>query len=270
MTSQCCEYCGKKYVRKQSYIKHVLLCEILRKSKHEVKCYKEENYEIPSARELYNVVQELVLKCDKMEKEMCEMRQYINKKKKKVDISEWLNKNNIMGSNKSVLDWVQNWKVDEEVMMEVLSSSSIIDTFQHLLKLQISTDNQSQSSTDAEPLASEFVPPIYGCSQTPNSLYIYELGSGEEEEERFLLWKKCDNDDFSKIVKYIHKKIVNTIITWSIRNEREIATNVKTDDMYSKIMLKTMNVDLNSSAFVNKIKTTFYQLLKNDTPVESI
>ena len=45
----------------------VILCELNSKSKHVLQCEKEED-ELPTMRQLYTIIEELALKCNKMEK----------------------------------------------------------------------------------------------------------------------------------------------------------------------------------------------------------
>jgi hypothetical protein len=60
--NQCCPHCDKKYTRKSSYTRHVILCEVLHQTKREKKCAEEETTDIPTTRQLYNIIQELAIK----------------------------------------------------------------------------------------------------------------------------------------------------------------------------------------------------------------
>ena len=89
--SNSCVYCGKCYTRKTTCDKHILLCEVTYKSKRLKLCEEEETTNVPSVLQLYNIIQEMALKQQKMEEKMEEMQKWIDKKKKKLNVLHWLN-----------------------------------------------------------------------------------------------------------------------------------------------------------------------------------
>ena len=86
-----CALCKKGYTRKGSLDKHIVLCEFKSKSKLELQVAVEEASDKPTYDQLVQIVQELSIKYVKMEEKMMEMQQYIDRKKKKVDVISWLN-----------------------------------------------------------------------------------------------------------------------------------------------------------------------------------
>jgi len=94
-----CGFCNKNYKIKKSYEKHFMLCSIINKSVTERKAENEEYENIPSMREMYNMIQILILKNDKLEKQVEKMYTWIHKNKKKINVIDWLNENYNLSEN---------------------------------------------------------------------------------------------------------------------------------------------------------------------------
>ena len=95
-TSTCtsyCSFCGKGYKTRNRLEKHATLCEIIHKTKNNKKIVIEEEDEIPSQRRLYQLLLELGQKYNRLEEKVEEMRVWVDKKKKKINVIEWLNTN---------------------------------------------------------------------------------------------------------------------------------------------------------------------------------
>ena len=87
-----CKYCNKSYKQKFNYDQHVLVCDYFFKSK------KEKDYEldimdekIPSSREMYALMKHMMLKIDKLEKEVSKFKQ-VQKTTTTINVLDWLNK----------------------------------------------------------------------------------------------------------------------------------------------------------------------------------
>ena len=89
----CCNVCNKEYTRKSSLDKHKILCDFKMKTKREHQIEIEELADIPNHYQLVKIVQELTLKMIKMEEQMEEMKFWVDKKKRKVNVVVWLNTN---------------------------------------------------------------------------------------------------------------------------------------------------------------------------------
>ena len=65
-----CHYCDKKYTRKMYYDRHIICCQMIHLSKREKHIQLEEDYDTPSIRDLYLIIQELSNKCLTFEKKI--------------------------------------------------------------------------------------------------------------------------------------------------------------------------------------------------------
>ena len=99
-----CLVCKKEYSRKSSLDKHRLLCDYKTKTKSELIVEEEEIGDKPSYDQLVKIVQEMSIKYAKMETKVDEMQQWINRRKKKLDIVGWLNEN--INASIGFLEWI--------------------------------------------------------------------------------------------------------------------------------------------------------------------
>ena len=120
-----CSICDKKYTRKSSLEKHKILCDFQNRSKREKEIINEETNDIPTYIELVKIVQELALKNEKLQEKMEKVEKWIEYKKKKINIVDWLNNNRI--PNKSFDEWIININVDI-TDIEYLMENTIFQT----------------------------------------------------------------------------------------------------------------------------------------------
>jgi len=247
-----CDYCGKKYTRKTSYTRHIILCEIIHKNKREKICEDEESTDIPSSRQLYNIVQELTLKCNRMEEKMGEMQIWVEKKKKKLNVIEWLNAN--IKPVISIQKWTNTIQIKEE-HIEKLMNDNITEIVSEILTSNCSIQSNEQY---------HFYP-IYCFSQKSNLFYVYEE-SGESRENSECIWKQMSQQEISFILNSIIRKMLISLSCWFQENENKINQSEKLQLQYSKTVSKVVSVNFNqeSSQVLNKIKSNFYNYLKSD------
>ena len=155
----CC-LCRKEYTRKGSLEKHSVLCEIKSKSKLELQVAVEEASDKPTYDQLVQIVQELSIKYIKMEEKQNEMQQYIDRKKKKMNVVAWLNIN--VNPTVGFLEWVaMNVTVVPQHFLQLLKPEiTIFECLQEVFEYNLFKDN--------------FVCPIKCFAQKNGIFYIYE------------------------------------------------------------------------------------------------
>jgi hypothetical protein len=220
-----CINCHKKYARKSSFDKHLVLCDFINTNKRGRRLIIEEEDDIPTYHQLVKIVQELSLKYSKLDTKMDEMQKWVDKKKKKIDIITWLNSNALKVEYD---EWYKNINV------------SIDSSFEHNISqifLEILQENLAIKS-------------IYCFNQKQHIFYMCEHG-----------WRKLLPDDFMRLLKNIQFKLMRKLGEWkdTIPN---YDNNDKMVELYNKTMYKllTYNEDVN----INKIKTGLYNYLKID------
>jgi hypothetical protein len=245
-----CQYCRKQYTRKSSYSRHIILCEIFYENKtnkapttREKICEEEESSNLPSTKQLYKIIQELATKYKNMEEKMNDMQKWVDKKKRKIKVIQWLNVN--IKPNVSIQTWMQNLQATEEDV-EILIEQNMTKTISSILNKKLKDDQDKKC-----------VNPLYCVSQKTNLFYCYI-----SDEEK---WKQFSTDEFINMLKRIHSKILNALCEWYDKNIDRINQSDKMQLLYNKTMIKLMSANFTQDAqILSKIRSELYQHLKVD------
>jgi hypothetical protein len=155
-----CGYCSKSFTRKSYYDRHVLVCELLIKSTKERNLATEENQDTPTVRKLYEIIMEMTLKYQKMEKKVEELSKYIENKKRKLNIVDWLNANyKNVGERFDI--WYKTIKVERK-HLETIFTRDYVNGVLHVLKDHLETYIKN----------GEMEIPIRAYDEKDNILYI--------------------------------------------------------------------------------------------------
>jgi hypothetical protein len=254
-----CVYCGKSYTRKSSCDKHAIICEMTYKSKRLKSCEEEETTNIPSTLQLYNIIQELAFKQQKMEEKMDEMQKWIDKKKKKLNVIHWLNTQFAPPANFEPR--TRAFVVIQEDIT-VLIEQNFAQTVSNILKRNL---NPPKDGLVKEPIA---------CFTEKSSIfYIYKPKQDQQKEQQKEQqqdqqkeneWTKMTPDEFVFILRVIHSKLLNALCTWRDINSERIKYNDKFADLYNKTVIKLMGADFNQESTLSKIRAPLYNYLKGD------
>lgn len=245
--TQSCHCCGKTYTRKTSYEKHVILCEVLYKTKREKKCEEEESTDIPNTKQLYNIIQELAIKYQAIEQKMNDMQKWVETKKRKLNVIQWLNANVLIDSTTGITiqNWIQTIQVNEE-HIEILIEGNMFQTLSAILRHHLTKDKKASKST-----------PFYCLTQKANLFYCYN--------DETTKWSHFSAEDFIIMLKRIHAKLVKALCEWHDKNIDRINSSDKMQILYNQTMIKLMSANFTHDAqIVSKIRTILYQELKTD------
>jgi len=240
-----CDYCGKQYTRKSSYDRHFIVCEIAHKSKRLKTCEEEESTDIPTVAKLYSIIQEMAIRQENMEAKMNDMQKWIDKKKKKLNIINWLNTQTQTASSTNTIQpfeqRIKSFCVTEEDI-QCLIDDKFTQTAINILKKNLKTVDSSESITCFAEKTSVF--------------YIYKTQQ----------WFKMTPDEFVFIIKIIHSKILSALCSWRDKNIEKINHNDKLSELYNKSVIKLMNVsaDFNQESILGKIRSALYDYLKGN------
>jgi hypothetical protein len=249
-----CHCCGKTYTRKTSYIKHVILCEVLHQTKREKKCEEEESTDIPSTKQLYNIIQELAIKYQNMEQKMNEMQKWVETKKRKLNVIQWLNIN--IEPSTSIQNWIQSIQVNEE-HIEILIEENMFQTISAILRGRLKEDKKSSQTTSSASLSKPQETPIYCLTQKANLFYCYN-----DETNK---WSHFTTEEIIIMLKRLHQKLVKALCEWHDNNISRINSSDKMQILYNQSMIKLMSVNFTQdSQILSKIKNDLYQQLKTD------
>jgi hypothetical protein len=231
------------------------------KSKRLKMCEEEETTNIPSVLQLYNIIQEMADKQQKMEEKMNEMQKWIDKKKKKLNVVHWLNTQFAPPATFEVR--VKSIVVIQEDIT-VLIEQNFAQTVTNILKRNLC------------PPKDGLVKEPFACFSEKNSVfYIYkelvaqaeaqaEAEEAQKDAKSENKWSKMTTDEFTYLLRVIHSRLLNALCTWRDLNSERIKYNDKFAELYNKTVIKLMGVDFNQEATLSKIRTPLYNYLKGD------
>jgi len=239
----CCIHCGKSYKIKTNLEKHSLLCDLIYSRKNPKIIIEEEEIEenLPSQKQMYKLLLELGQKYNKLEEKVNEINKYVIKKKKKINIIEWLNEN-----SKPILVFEN---ITEKIIIsidiiEFLFHNSFNDTLNKIL-------NQIYKFDENEI-------PLFAPDQKNNTFYIYEL-SGDQK-----LWIELSNNNLIRFLNNIQKKISIALFEWKKAHQKEINDSDELSTLYDKTTIKIMTPNFKQETLLSKIKSLMYSKFKSN------
>lgn len=240
----CCEICKKSYTKKSSLDKHKILCDYKTKSKLEVKVDAEELGDKPNYDQLVKIVQELAFKYVKLEEKMEQMQVWVNQKKQKIKVGNWLNEH--VDSTIGFKEWVTTIEVLPQIALSLIDNTAF-QTFQSILEYNLSNKP-------------EFVCPIKCFSQKPNIFYV-----SEKTPDGKSVWTQLELDELLLVLKRIQSKLLVELSRWKLENKNKIEDDDKLSEQFNKAIIKLMNITIVAhDTNVGRIRNNLYNFLKMD------
>jgi len=243
-TKYCCLLCKKSYSRKISLDKHKILCDFKSKSKLELQVEEEEFGDTPSHEQLVKIVQELTFKYIKLEEKMETLQKWVNQKKQKIKVIDWLNEH--IKSTIGFKEWITMVQVMPEDALS-LFENNIFQTFQLVIENNLKENN-------------DFIYPIKCFSQKTNIFYICET-----VDENKCVWIQATTEQILLYLKKIQGKIITELTKWKLANKAQIDSNDKLSDQFNKAVIKLMSVNFTThDVGASRIRNALYTFLKTD------
>lgn len=230
----CCNFCGKSYFKKVNLEKHKNLCELINnKTNNELK--------IPSQKTLYLMLIELAEKYNKLEEKYNDLNKIIIKKKKKVNIIDYLNENIAPSLN---YDELINKIIVNNEIIEDLFIENIVDVFVKILKSNYTTLVQSS------------IYPLISFKQKKNIIYYKENINSE--------WCEIPDIKLQKLFNKIYNNLIICFRDYKKNKKEELENNEKLQILIDKTLLKITSLDLKNNSNFIKIKHHYYDIIKSE------
>ena len=240
--AQCCVHCGKTYKKRENLNKHIDLCELLHKSKKAGPLIIEDEEPLPSQRKMYQMLLELGQKYNKLEEKMEEMNKWVAKKKKKINVLEWLNAN--ITPNITFDSIMEKITVLEDDVSYLLHNT-FYDTMNEVFSRNIYNFNETEN-------------PIFAFTQKQNMFYIYDIIDDKK------VWVELTKERLVKFLNKIHMKIFKAFCDWKQTKKDEIKTNDAFSILCDKTNLKILNVEFKQEPCLAKARSAMYTRMKTD------
>ena len=256
--TQSCVWCGKSYKNKVYLEKHGILCELLHncskkrsnKNSSSDDVADDISDDVPCPKKMYQMLLELGYKYSKLEEKMEEVNKFVVKKKKKINVIEWLNAN--ITPSFVFDDLIGKIKItdgDVEFLMEY----SFLDTMNLVLTRFIYSNSESESESESEN-TSDFKP-LFAFVQKNNVFYAFTSEKG---------WMELTKDKLVSFLMNVQMKISKAFHEWKKPRARRIQDDENFALLCDKTLMKIMANEFKSETTFNKMRVTIYNKMKTD------
>jgi hypothetical protein len=251
--SQCsCTWCGKGYKTKINLDKHTILCELIHKSskKRANKNNSDLNDnddicdDLPSPKKMYQMLLELGYKYSKLEEKMDEVNKFVVKKKKKINVLEWLNSNVIPSLVfENLIDKIKIIDSDIDFLLE----NNFLDTINAVLSRVLYLEREDDLENNLIPL--------FAFVQKTNIFYAFVEGG---------VWMELSKDKLCLFLMRVQMKISKAFHEW----KKERATQIRDDESFAilcdKTLIKIMSNEFKQDSTFGKMRAVMYNKMKTD------
>jgi hypothetical protein len=261
----CCAQCGKGYKTKTNYEKHLILCGII--SKGNQRSNDEEMLDnLPSQKMMYKMILELGQKYNRLEEKMNEVNKWVVKKKKKIDVIEWLN---TTIKPEYIFDELIDKTYVTDANIEFMFNNTVYDTYNSILenpllrnplfkKVEQNFDDKGCVEQNFDDKGCVDVQPIFAFIQKPGLLYAFVSNEGGG------IWVELPRDKLIRFLKLIHLKITRALFDWKKNHLDNIYSSDSVATMFDKTTSKLMAIDFKQEHTLSRFKNIMYSRLKTD------
>lgn len=238
--AQCCVNCGKSYVKRVNLNKHLAICDLIQRSRDRARKIEDDVEEdIPSPAKMFQMLIELSQKYTRLEEKMDEVNKWVVKKKKKINVLEWLNSN--------VTPNIVFGEIEERVVVLETDIKLILEqNFYDILNTVFSRSIYNLDNGEN---------PMFAFVQKPNVFYIY---NNDKE------WVDLPKEMLIKFLNRVHMKVIKVFFEW----KRQKTSDIKSDDSFAtlcdKTLVKLMSIEFTNDATLSRIKSAMYAKMKTD------
>lgn len=303
----CCSLCKKNFHYKKNYEKHIVTCDYQEqqdiklstssstkqpnetKQPKKVEKTKNKTYRtnerpdynidaydaIPSQQQLFDMLQTLIVKYDKLECEFNQMKTYINNKKKRIRVIDYLNDpSNINKSTNilSFLDWIETFTIDREDLLYMFEYKFISGIMRGIIKfLPIDkADNHSIKCFDQN--KNIYYKFTVGREEPTTHMVNTNLVSSDFPTEtqsqnqlttnQIYKWEIMDEEDFNLFIMKIKQAFMREFQKWRNENKHEIDHDDQMYDIYMENMKTVLGGNHEQEYNLKQIKNKLYEYLK--------
>jgi len=240
-----CKYCGNGYKEKFNYDRHVGFCEFSFKSLREIESDIESYDKTPTFGELFQYVKELSVRVIKLEKENQQLKQYVCKQKKQIDVLDWLNTRYDCVPGMDFTNWMTNLPIDDylEQVFEYDLLTAMMKCFDDHFK-------------NLEEI------PIRAFTKKNAEFYIYDTSADCSEKTK--KWLKILNKQLDKWFSYLSQKLVAAFKNWYESNKELIDTNEQTKEKYFDYFQKVLGGKMTDTTRNHRLRQYLFTKLKQN------
>lgn len=200
--------------------------------------------ELPSQKELYNIVLQLSKKCESLQSDVNNLKAQYSRRLKR-DITEYLEYD--QRPKYTFLEWVSSFVITDEILLTIFE----IDLFEGIKKC-INDRIQSEGT---------FSIPIRVFKDKPDYIFVYtdepiettepneknkcspvkiRLGAEHKDLMKSPTWRMVSKTDFMRIKEYISEHILKKFYIWEKENEPKMKHSSEKMDILTNYTLKVI------------------------------
>jgi len=230
--------------------KHLVLCEITHKFKQQIND-EEDNIVIPSQKQMYQIIVDLALKCNKLESKVAHLNKHLNKKINKVNIIDYLNNN--MNKPTLLFDNIAETISVEQSDIEYLFHNSFKETLNNIISRTIYNNIETL--------------PIISFVEKPNIIYIYNTNLTKKDTNNNSSWIVAPREKIVRLLNIIQLKMSKALSEWRKKNIQLLNENDAKSILYDKTFSKLIGIEFNTDENYKKFYNNFYHKIKKDLNV---
>jgi hypothetical protein len=250
-SGHCCLHCGKGYKTRTNLEKHVNLCELLHKGKKSGICVDDVD-KLPSQKQMFQMLLELGQKYNKLEEKVDEINKWVVKKKKKINIVEWLNTNMVPNL---VFEKLHEKITIIDSDIQFLLENSLLDTINEVFTRTIYNMEEEF----------EIKIPMFAFVQKANIFYIFDKnGNNMDDDDDKNVWMELHKDKLMRFLMRVQMKISKAFCEWKKKKADKKCGDDHFDMLCDKTIVKIMGTEFNQDATISKMKAIMYNKMKAD------
>jgi hypothetical protein len=250
--SLCCVYCGKSYIKRVNLDKHVVICELLQKTKTKTSInpiidslYNDVEEPIPTQRKMFQMLIELGERYSRLEEKVDELNKWVVKKKKKINILGWLNANK--KPNIVFETMIDKISVNEDDIKKLLDHS-FYDIVNDIFSRTIYNVDECENV-------------MFAFVQKQKVFYIYDNTKTNNTNNS---WVELTKERLIKFLNKVHIKVIKAFSDWKMTKKSELKTNEKLAELCNKILIKIMSIDFKQDSIYIKLRNAMYSKMKTN------
>jgi hypothetical protein len=286
-----CTFCHTQWKYKKDYDKHLACCEyfyqLRRNPQREMDDY---GNKLPSQKELFRFVQELSLKCERLEREVSRLKATVSVRQKKI-ITDCLNHSEEMPSN-TFYEWWKNITLHIPVIPSSYDAASIKEHWSQISNPFLFRVFQQGLVEGIKYVLDCYVRaekslrllPIRCFSQKPNVFYIYcekdsaavatpQTKSGSTDTglpKQTMIWKTMANNEFEMMVDYLSQLFVREFLEWQTRNLTEIHQHERRGEEQMSYMMKVNSMRPSKEKGIAELRKWLFTVLEENAQTISV
>lgn len=218
-----CKYCSRTFQFRDLYERHYYWCEFIWQGARN-RLREAESYEqIPNPTDQFHMMQTMLVKIAKLEKEVAQLRN-TSLVRKRIAIIQFLEKNTQFLPTISFQEWIRSIPVSFEDLDHVFTVD-LIEGMKHSITRLLSSSDGS-------------VLPICSFQQKKDTLYIYSQTTNVETGETIKKWVILSPEEWDRWINRFAHKFLQEFIQWQLVNSEKIHSSEQEKEKHVEYMRK--------------------------------